>query len=111
MTTADKITNTVSNWMVDGCRGNLRARITEIIEESKNTEEPDYQKRVKDEKRELDIKIVGLRAFLLSLGNRTICSEAERLRLGVQLDIMKTYSYILGERIEAFDAAIPKKHD
>ena len=61
----------------------------------------DYQKRVVDEKRELDDKIKKLRDFHTTDHYHALV-EAEQQRLWAQLNVMQTYSSILGERIGAF---------
>ncbi len=60
-----------------------------------------YQQRVATEKIDLDGKIERLQAFLKSKTFFNV-SDAERNRLTRQLDLMKDYSKVLGERIEAF---------
>lgn len=60
-----------------------------------------HQQRVVEEKDALDEKIDKLFAFTDHPHFRLI-PEDERGRLHRQLDAMRTYSLILGERIEAF---------
>ena len=60
-----------------------------------------HQQRVIDEKTELDDKISRLSPFLEGETFKTL-SEAEQVRLKIQLSIMKVYSNILEERIEHF---------
>ena len=62
-----------------------------------------HQERVVTEKKELDEKLIKLKAFAC-LENPIFFSldPVERLRLLRQLDIMEQYSMVLGERIEAF---------
>lgn len=65
----------------------------------------DWQVRVIEEKRELDVKIAALRA---SLANRTFTIRLpldELTRLKDQQHHMAQYSAILGERIAAFQVA------
>lgn len=57
----------------------------------------DYQLRVVEEKRELDEKIKKLRDFRTTDHHHALV-EAEQ-RLWAQLNVMQTYSSILGERI------------
>ncbi|PKG39713.1 crAss001_48 related protein [Psychromonas sp. Urea-02u-13] len=62
-----------------------------------------YQKRVVEEKKELDKKISDLKGFLLSddLRERVLLSEISRLTK--QFNLMMGYSEILELRIERFD--------
>lgn len=62
-----------------------------------------HQQRVVVEKTELDEKLSKLSAFISS-ENFTVFvkDEAERGRLVCQEEVMKDYSAILAERIEAF---------
>lgn len=78
--------------------------ITEVQTETTTIKQPTYQDRVREEKRELDLKIVKLADFLGS-GNsiaRNLHVD-ERLRMGQQLQAMNAYSSILGDRIAAFE--------
>jgi hypothetical protein len=60
-----------------------------------------YQKRVVDEKKELDGKLERLRKF--SHGDIfSKLPEVEQERLGRQMNLMADYSGVLGERILAF---------
>jgi hypothetical protein len=61
----------------------------------------DFQKRVVEEKDELDAKRVKLSAFINSEVFETIPLE-EANRLEQQADAMEAYSEILLERIKAF---------
>ena len=61
----------------------------------------DYQKRVVDEKAQLDEKLLKLDAFMVTEVARKL-DAAEYERLYKQLQIMNQYSDILGERIKAF---------
>ena len=66
----------------------------------------DYQKRVIDEKAELDAKLEKLQTFLVkqfhfNAEEMEITSD-ELNRLKRQAEVMAEYSKILGERIEAF---------
>jgi len=64
-----------------------------------------HQQRVVEEKRELDDKLQKLTAFVSSEKFSTIVQdEAERGRLVCQEEVMRQYSEILGERIDAFVA-------
>ena len=61
----------------------------------------DYQKRVKKEKTELDKKIGKLNDFLDNESFKKLdIDEQERLR--TQRTLMKSYSEVLADRIEAF---------
>jgi hypothetical protein len=60
-----------------------------------------YQSRVIDEKQELDSKLEKLDQFATSEQFATV-APAEQERLQRQLQIMKNYSQVLSERIEAF---------
>lgn len=60
-----------------------------------------YQQRVVDEKVELDIKLKKLISFFDTQIFFQL-PEVERNRLTMQSYMMKEYSTILGERIEAF---------
>ena len=60
-----------------------------------------YQQRVVEEKEALDEKIEKLKAFT---DTERFCAldEAEQERMTYQLEVMREYSQILGERIAAF---------
>lgn len=60
-----------------------------------------YQERVLAEKRELDDKLSRLESFLTPEED-TRLDEEERTRLTTQLDLMRQYSTVLGERITAW---------
>lgn len=62
----------------------------------------DYQDRVIAEKRELDAKHAKLAVFIGEDIYPTL-DETERDLLIEQLDLMKQYSAVLGERIARFD--------
>lgn len=65
----------------------------------------EYQKRVVEEKEELDKKIASLEKFV-TRGNNEVYDKLpreEQGRLIAQLQAMMLYSKILGYRIEAFD--------
>lgn len=62
----------------------------------------DYQKRVIDEKAELDEKCNKLFEFIHSEQFSSLCSDSERERMIRQLNAMWAYSEVLGERIAAF---------
>lgn len=61
----------------------------------------DYQKRVIEEKQELDARLDKLNHFVQSKHFLTI-PEDEQERLQRQQGFMIDYSKVLGERIEAF---------
>jgi len=61
----------------------------------------EYQKRVVEEKIDLDAKIEKIHAFLISAPD-TLSSE-EYCRMSRQMTAMRKYSEILEERIEAFE--------
>ena len=61
----------------------------------------EHQKRVVEEKSDLDGKLNRLQAFIQT-PNFTGLGEDERDRLRRQADVMADYSVILGERIAAF---------
>jgi hypothetical protein len=64
----------------------------------------DYQLRVIEEKRELDMKSSLLHAFLYA--HKSIgLDAAERRRMELQLSAMALYSHCLGERIAHFAEA------
>lgn len=63
----------------------------------------EYQKRVVDEKDELDMKIEALQKFITSSGVNVV-DFREQERLLLQLGAMTEYSTILGRRIIAFPA-------
>lgn len=60
-----------------------------------------YQQRVIDEKAELDERLVKLNKFFAT-GTFSELSQDEQDRLHRQSKVMKRYSEILGQRIEAF---------
>lgn len=61
----------------------------------------DFQKRVVDEKKDLDSKLLRLWHFIASEEFKKV-PIIERGRLSQQFNIMKQYSAILAERIDAF---------
>ena len=61
-----------------------------------------YKQRVVDEKKDLDRKIESLDTFI-SKGFVESTDNGEKSRLRIQLEVMRTYSCILGERIAHFD--------
>lgn len=65
----------------------------------------EFQKRVVDEKRELDEKIKKLREFIGSSLVFGKLDYAEQWRLTTQHHIMIQYSALLGARITAFSSA------
>lgn len=60
-----------------------------------------YQRRVIDEKKELDNKIEALAEFIHGEVFSTVNAPEQR-RLRSQLTIMRTFSAVLGDRIAAF---------
>lgn len=64
--------------------------------------EPNYQDRVRLEKDDLDSKILRLNDFLVTNPIYETLPADEQSRLRRQLDVMREYSSILGERIGAF---------
>ena len=62
----------------------------------------EYQKRVVEEKKDLDQKIVKLTTFLFSEASAGM-DEEENLRMLKQKYSMMDYSRMLGERIGNFD--------
>lgn len=67
-----------------------------------------YQQRVIDEKHDLDAKVKSLQAFA---DTETFISldPQEQARLHLQFYLMRGYSDVLSERIEAFPLAHPSK--
>jgi hypothetical protein len=63
----------------------------------------EYQERVVEEKKQLDIKIKALEAFLGAEESPQIVSAGEFERLTRQLGVMSQYSGILHERISHFN--------
>jgi uncharacterized protein YdcH (DUF465 family) len=63
---------------------------------------PDYQQRVIEEKDELDKKIVALTTFIGHNRAWDNLTSMEKDRMRRQRWVMKLYSEILAERIEAF---------
>ena len=61
-----------------------------------------YQQRVVDEKKDLDRKIENLQTFIGMMAYDDI-DNGEKSRMRIQLEIMGTYSCILGERIAHFN--------
>mgnify|MGYP001605334382 FL=1 len=62
----------------------------------------DFQKRVIEEKKELDIKIEKLDGFIRCNSTYKTLVQVGRMRLLEQLEAMRWYTRILGERIAAF---------
>lgn len=62
----------------------------------------EHQVRVVKEKEELDGRLVKLRDFIDHSPLFRTINDAERERLERQASIMRRYSEVLGERIEAF---------
>lgn len=73
-----------------------------VFEQSYNVVLLPYQRRVIDEKKELDMRISSLRAFLDSDNSEGV-PAAEKGRLGRQLTTMILYAEVLDERIGAFE--------
>lgn len=71
-----------------------------MIDEQTKTLLP-HQERVKSEKREPDIKIQALEAFMGTPLYQTL-EEPDRRLLRLQLVHMRNYSGVLGDRIEGF---------
>ena len=63
---------------------------------------PPHQQRVLDEKQDLDLRIARLDEFMRRNPTFTTLDAPERDRLEIQLDVMRDYSGILGERIANF---------
>ena len=63
---------------------------------------PPHQQRVLDEKQDLDLRIARLDEFMRRNPTFTTLDAPERDRLEIQLDMMRDYSGILGERIANF---------
>ena len=63
---------------------------------------PPHQQRVLDEKQDLDLRIARLDEFMRRNPTFTTLDAPERDRLEIQLDLMRDYSGILGERIANF---------
>lgn len=61
-----------------------------------------YQQRVIAEKRDLDDRFERLSDFIDS-GHFKSLPESEQLRLNIQIRLMRDYSWILGQRIAAFN--------
>ena len=61
-----------------------------------------HQQRVLDEKQDLDLRIARLDEFMRRNPTFTTLDAPERDRLEIQLDLMRDYSGILGERIANF---------
>lgn len=66
-----------------------------------------HERRVVDEKAELDVRIEKLDLFIGSDTYLKLPTEEER-RLDLQLDLMNAYSRVLGMRIEAFPDVAPE---
>ena len=62
----------------------------------------EFQQRMIDEKKELDIKIVSLKDFI-DTDKFINLYIVERRRLTYQLRIMRAYSGVLDDRIKAFE--------
>lgn len=66
-----------------------------------------HQERVVTEKADLDAKIMKLSIFVGSAAFKSVVPDTlEQGRMQRQLVVMSEYSSILGERIEAFTAAV-----
>ena len=66
---------------------------------------PDYQKRVIDERNEVDERLKKLTLFIQSDKFETL-SVPEQRRMNRQHHIMRRYSVVLMERIEAFEVEV-----
>jgi hypothetical protein len=62
----------------------------------------DYQKRVLQEKEELDVKIKNLQSFMETNEIFPTLNEFEKRDLGEQLNVMRHYSLVLQSRINRF---------
>ena len=62
----------------------------------------EYQKRVVDERFQLQNRVAKLQSFVNSEKITNLAAEEQSLLLR-QLDVMHQYNDILGERIERFD--------
>ncbi len=62
----------------------------------------DYQKRVLQEKEELDLKTKNLQSFMETNEIFPTLNEFEKRDLGEQLNVMRHYSLILQSRINRF---------
>lgn len=62
-----------------------------------------YQKRILVEEKELDTKIKKLGDFINMSPDYDALSEEEKVRLTRQFWYMRDYSFVLRERIDAFD--------
>mgnify|MGYP000325991106 CR=1 FL=1 len=62
----------------------------------------DYQKRVLQEKKELDLKIKNLQSFMETNEIFPTLNEFEKRDLGEQLNVMRHYSLVLQSRINRF---------
>ena len=99
---------------VDGGRGNDSRHAGYISWSPKDVFERSYkevktvpglaphQQRVVDEKQDLDLRIARLDEFMRRNPTFTTLDAPERDRLEIQLDLMRDYSGILGERIANF---------
>ena len=67
-----------------------------------NTQLQPHQQLVLDEKQDLDLRIARLDEFMRRNPTFTTLDAPERDRLEIQLDLMRDYSGILGERIANF---------
>jgi len=61
-----------------------------------------YQQRVVEEKKELDEKISKLIVFIDHSSSYLTMDDQDKELLGKQLDAMRDYSKILGDRISRF---------
>lgn len=87
---------------LDAYKGYVTWSPKDVFERSYNVVLLPYQRRVVEEKRELDTRITALRAFLDSDTSDGVPS-AEKSRLGRQLTAMMLYAETLDERIGAFE--------
>ncbi len=63
---------------------------------------PPHQQRVLDEKQDLDIRITKLDEFIQRNALFRQLDSEEQARMRRQLDVMREYAVILGERIASF---------
>jgi hypothetical protein len=81
--------------------GDLEEDHIRSLQAQRKSELTTYQKRVVEEKLDLDVRLFRLSSFLpTELFYET--SEAEQMRLQRQEMLMRLYSQVLGERIAAF---------
>ena len=96
------VDNTVSTWVpsVNDCLASDWGVVGESEQAASTV--PPHQQRVVDEKQDLDLRIARLDEFMRRNPTFTTLDAPERDRLEIQLDLMRDYSGILGERIANF---------